>query len=153
MTDTIERTASDTQGRTASDVKERITAILPIIREHATQTESDRRVAQPVIDALQEAGAFKVTVPRRFGGYQLTLREIVYINAIVARGDGSTSWVTTLTNVCSWMTGLFGEQAQNDVWGENPDARVCGVLTPSSTSVREEGGLRITALDAGRARW
>lgn len=144
MTDTIERTASDTQGRTASDVKERITAILPIIREHATQTESDRRVAQPVIDALQEAGAFKVTVPRRFGGYQLTLREIVDINAIVARGDGSTSWVTTLTSVCSWMTGLFGEQAQNDVWGENPDARVCGVLTPSATAVREEGGLRVS---------
>lgn len=143
MTDTIHNPLA-AEHRTADDVKERITALLPTIREYASQTESDRRVAQPVIDALQEAGAFKVTVPRRFGGYELPIRDFVDINAILARGDGSTSWVTTLTNVCCWMTGLFGEQAQNDVWGDDPDARVCGVLTPSATSVREEGGLRVS---------
>lgn len=143
MTDTIQPTV-EAKVTTAAEVKERITVLLPMIREHALSTETDRRVAQPVIDALQEAGAFKVTVPRRFGGYELPIRDFVDINAIVARGDGSTSWVTTLTNVCCWMTGLFGEQAQNDVWGENPDARVCGVLTPSATAVRVEGGFRIT---------
>lgn len=158
MTDTIDRTTQDAQKHTTSRVKKRVTAIIPLIREHASQTEADRRVAQPVIDALQEAGVFKITVPRRFGGFELPLRDIVDINAIVARGDGSTSWVTTLTNVCCWMTGLFGEQAQNDVWGADPNARVCGVLTPSSTAVRQEGGLLVTgswgfASASAHAQW
>lgn len=143
MTTTIP-TTDVAEDRTAAELKKRITALLPLIREYAAQGEADRRIAQPVVDALQEAGAFKVTVPRRYGGYELPIRDFVDINAMVARGDGSTSWVTTLTHVCCWMTGLFSEQAQNDVWGADPDARVCGVLTPSSTAVRDEGGFRVT---------
>ena len=42
------------------------------------------------------------------------------------------------------MTGLFPEQAQDDVWKTDPDALISGVITPSSRSVKVEGGYRVT---------
>jgi 3-hydroxy-9,10-secoandrosta-1,3,5(10)-triene-9,17-dione monooxygenase len=44
---------------------------------------------------------FKVTVPRRFGGYQMTIREKLEVSAAVAEACGSTGWVVALTNVCN----------------------------------------------------
>lgn len=157
MTDTMDRSVADT-AETAAALKERLEALLPLIREYAAQGESDRRIAEPVIEALREAGAFKVAQPRRYGGYELPFRDFVDVSGIIARGDGSTAWVVTLTNICNWMTGTFGEQAQDDVWANAPEAGVAGVLTPSSTAVKVDGGLRVTgkwgfASGSNHAQW
>ncbi len=48
----------------------RIEEIRPVLERNAGQTEVDRRVAEENIDALTAAGAFKVTVPRRFGAFR-----------------------------------------------------------------------------------
>ncbi|GGF21440.1 acyl-CoA dehydrogenase family protein [Subtercola lobariae] len=128
----------------AQTLKERAVSLAGLIKEHAVETEDNRRVAEPVIEALNEAGLFKLAQPKRLGGNEVSVRDFVEINSLIARADGATGWVTTLINVCGWMTGTFPERAQNDVWGDNPDARVCGVLTPTATATYEEGGLRIT---------
>ena len=46
----------------------RIEATKPTLAANVDQTEADRRIAQDNIDALTDAGAFRVTIPRRFGG-------------------------------------------------------------------------------------
>ncbi|GAA1369461.1 acyl-CoA dehydrogenase family protein [Streptomyces beijiangensis] len=139
-------TASTPQTTVASAaaLKESATALLPLLRENAARTENDRRVAEENIKALTDAGLFRLTVPRRFGGHEADLRTFLEVSSELARGCGSTSWVTTLVNVCNWMVGLYPDQAQQEVWGEDPDARVCGVLAPSATSRAVDGGLVVT---------
>ncbi|MGI5472985.1 acyl-CoA dehydrogenase family protein [Streptomyces sp. CA-132043] len=119
-------------------------ALVPLLRENAARTEADRMVTEENIAALSEAGLFRLTVPRRFGGHEADFRTFLEVTAELARGCGSTAWVTTLINVCNWMVGLYPERAQRDVWGENPDARVCGVLAPSATSRAVDGGLVVS---------
>ena len=63
---------------------------------------------------------------------------------MLAEADGGTGWVVALCNVCAWLTGLFSEQAQDEVWGSDPDAKVSGVLAPSCESVKVDGGFRVT---------
>lgn len=128
----------------AGTLKERAIGLTDLITSHAAATEQSRRVAEPVIQALTDAGLFKLAQPRRLGGNEVPVRDFVEINSLIARADGATGWVTTLINVCAWMVGTFPERAQNDVWGDDPDARVCGVLTPSATAAYEDGGLRVT---------
>ncbi|NED83970.1 oxidoreductase, partial [Streptomyces sp. SID11233] len=96
------------------------------------------------IKALTEAGLFRLTVPRRLGGFETNFRTMLEVTSELARGCGSTAWVATLINVTNWTVGLFPERAQLDVWGSGPDARVCGVLAPTSTSRKVEGGWRVT---------
>lgn len=72
------------------------------------------------------------------------MRTVLNVSAALAEGDGSTSWVVTLINVCNWLTSLFPARAQDDVFGDRPGARVAGVLSPTSTTRRVAGGWRVT---------
>src|ERR1700722_18226069 len=122
----------------------RVRELQPLIEKNAAQGEADRRVVEESITALTDAGVFKVAQPRRYGGYQTSLRTMLDVSAAVAEADGGTGWVVALANVCAWLTGLFSEQAQDDVWGTTPDAKVSGVQTPSAEAVRVDGGFRLT---------
>jgi alkylation response protein AidB-like acyl-CoA dehydrogenase len=122
----------------------RIRELQPLIEQNAARGEQDRRVVEESITALTEAGVFKIAQPRRYGGYPSSVRTMLDVSAAVAEGDGGTGWIVALCNVCAWLTGLFSEQAQDEVWGADPDARISGVLTPSCESVKVDGGFRVT---------
>ena len=130
--------------RAAAGLLDRIAGLHDLLAKNAAQGEADRRVPEDSIDALREAGAFKVATPRRYGGYETSMRTMLDVSAKVAEADGGTSWVVTLLNVCSWLTGLFPGQAQDDVFKTDPDALVSGVLAPTAEAVRVDGGWRIT---------
>ncbi|MDI2124746.1 acyl-CoA dehydrogenase family protein [Yinghuangia seranimata] len=122
----------------------RIRALQPMLAANGAQGERDRRVVEESITALTEAGAFKVAQPRRYGGYETSLRTMLDVSAAVGEADGGTSWVVALCNVCAWITGCMNQRAQDDVWADNPDAKVSGVLTPSAEAVKVDGGYRVT---------
>jgi alkylation response protein AidB-like acyl-CoA dehydrogenase len=129
---------------TSDELLARIRELQPLIERNAAQGEQDRRVVEESIKTLTDAGVFKIAQPRRYGGYQASVRTMLDVSAAVAEADGGTAWVVALCNVCAWLTGLLSEQAQDDVWGADPDAKVSGVLTPSCESVKVEGGFRVT---------
>jgi 3-hydroxy-9,10-secoandrosta-1,3,5(10)-triene-9,17-dione monooxygenase len=116
----------------------------PLIAKNASATDRDRRVVEENIQALTKAGIFRTAVPRRYGGYEASLRTHLEVSAEIGEYCGGTAWVVALTNVCAWFTGLFAERAQNDVFAENPDARVAGVFIPATDVRRKEGGLVVT---------
>ncbi|MET7542998.1 acyl-CoA dehydrogenase family protein [Streptomyces sp. NPDC005507] len=129
---------------THEELVARALELQPLLREHAAGIEAGRRVPEPVITAIAEAGLFKLATPRRYGGHQSSARTMVDVSAALAEGDGSTAWVVTLVNVCNWLTSLFPLKAQDDVFGAAPDARVTGVLSPTSSTVKVDGGWRVT---------
>jgi alkylation response protein AidB-like acyl-CoA dehydrogenase len=108
------------------------------------QTETDRRVVEENIAVLKEAGAFKIMVPQRYGGWQADIRTQLDVSREVAKGCGSTAWVTALMNVCAFFVALMNEQAQDDVWGANPEARIAGVFNPTAQSRKVDGGIVVT---------
>ena len=128
----------------ADGLLQRIEDLHDLIAKNAAQGEADRRVPQDTVDALMAAGAFKVAVPKRYGGYETSMRTMLDVSAAVAEADGGTSWIVTLLNVCAWLTGLFPERAQDEVFGDDPNALVSGVLAPTAEVVRVDGGWRVT---------
>jgi alkylation response protein AidB-like acyl-CoA dehydrogenase len=140
----VTRAATSLQVPTLKELLLRIEETKPILTANVDETEANRRVAQANIDALTNAGAFKVMVPRRFGGYQMTIREKLEVSAAVAEACGSTGWVVALTNVCNWMASVLPDQAQQDIFGANPDAKVAGVLNPSADVRKVEGGYQVS---------
>ncbi|MEP7203008.1 MAG: hypothetical protein ABI894_10385 [Ilumatobacteraceae bacterium] len=83
-------------------------------------------------------------MPKRSGGWEADIRTTLEVSREVAKGCGSTAWVTALMNVCSFFVGLMNEQAQDDVWGANPDARVAGVFNPNAQTRKVDGGIIVT---------
>jgi alkylation response protein AidB-like acyl-CoA dehydrogenase len=134
----------DTATPDAAELVARVKELHPLLSKNATIGEQDRRVAEESIQALAGAGLFRLTIPRRYGGYQTTLRTMLDVTAAVGEADGGTAWIVTLINVCNWMASLFSAQAQDEVFGANPDARVSGVLAPTSESQKTDGGWRVS---------
>lgn len=131
----------DVPSPSLSELVKRAEALQPLLRQHAAEAEKNRRASEESIQAIREAGLFRLMVPRRFGGHQGTLRSHLEVSAALAEACGGTAWVVALSNVCAWFTGLFCERAQQEVFGANPDARVAGVFNATPHSRRVDGGL------------
>ena len=136
-------------GVDAEELIRRATELQPLLAKNAARTEADRRVPDENIEAIREAGLFKLMVPKRLGGYETTIRTKMEVSAALAEACGSTAWVTGLTNVCGWLVGTMPDQAQQDVFGADPDARVAGVLAPSPDIEKVDGGYIVS----GRWAW
>jgi 3-hydroxy-9,10-secoandrosta-1,3,5(10)-triene-9,17-dione monooxygenase len=79
-------------------------------------------------------------VPVRYGGYESDMNTVVDVLSELARGDGSTAWVTAVWAISTWMVGLFPDEVQDEVFS-TPDVRICGILGPSAIAVPTDGGV------------
>ena len=123
--------------------------IRPLLERNAGQTDSLRRLPDEVVRALRDTGLCRLMIPRRFGGYQTSIRTYVEVMAEIGRGCGSTAWVASLVNVCEWLAALFPARAQQDIWGTDRDAWIAGSLAPNGVAVPVDGGWRVS----GRWPW
>jgi alkylation response protein AidB-like acyl-CoA dehydrogenase len=127
-----------------SELVRRAASLRPLLEQNAQLTDSLRRLPDPVVTAVREAGLCRLMVPQRFGGHQTNIHAYIEVMEELGRGCGSTSWVASLINVCAWLAALFPEKAQQDVWGSNPDAWVAGSLAPHGDAKAVDGGWRVT---------
>jgi 3-hydroxy-9,10-secoandrosta-1,3,5(10)-triene-9,17-dione monooxygenase len=141
--------ATDADRELRADLVGRAAKLVPLLAANARRSEDDRQVVEENITAIDEAGLLSIMRPKRFGGMETDIRTKLEVSRELARGCGSTSWVTSLMNVCAWFTGLWPAQAQHDVWGEHPNNRVAGVFTPSGTATEVDAGYRVS----GRWGW
>jgi alkylation response protein AidB-like acyl-CoA dehydrogenase len=117
---------------------------VPVLRSNAAWTEENRRLHDETVDALADAGIFKMRVPARYGGYESDTGTLVAVASELGRGDGSASWVASVCWITSWMVGLFPDAVQDEVFGAaGPDASVvvCGTLSPSAMATTVDGGV------------
>lgn len=116
-----------------------------IISAGGPQGESDRRIPAGTIRALTESGLFRLGTPRRYGGYETSVKTMLDVCSAIGEYDGATAWVATLINVTTWAAALFGSAARDEVFGSDPDAKVSGVGSSAVAQVEQaEGGLRVS---------
>jgi alkylation response protein AidB-like acyl-CoA dehydrogenase len=131
----------------APDVSEllgRVTELHPLLAEHAAEVEETGRIAPTVIEALRSAELFRLTVPRRYGGFQMPWRAVVEVASAVSQGCGSSGWVTGYANTAKWMASLWSEEAQDEIFAGGPDAVHAGSSKPSTDVDVVDGGYRIS---------
>ncbi|MFC9910908.1 acyl-CoA dehydrogenase family protein [Streptomyces sp. NPDC127197] len=122
----------------------RAIALQPLLRDQAARGESERVLPAEVVDALTEAGVFRLLTPRRYGGYETDLRTLTEVSEALGEGDGSAAWVGMIISVTNWLACLFPDKAQEEVFGADPDARVTGVAAPAGMGERVPGGWRVS---------
>jgi resorcinol 4-hydroxylase (FADH2) len=125
-------------------LREAVRAALPEIAKRAPVAEQNRQVPPGNVALLREAGFLRLVQPRAFGGLEADFDVLVGLTMEVAAACASTGWVCGLAAAHQWLVANFPEEAQHDVWGENPDALVCGSYAPAGKAVAVDGGWRIT---------
>jgi alkylation response protein AidB-like acyl-CoA dehydrogenase len=122
------------------DLVRRASELVPVLRRNAAWQEENRRLHEESIEALAEAGIFRLRTPARYGGYEADTRTLVEVGTELGRGDGSTAWTASVYWIPTWMTCLFPDAVQDEVFA-TPDVRVCGTLSPSGMAAPVDGGV------------
>jgi alkylation response protein AidB-like acyl-CoA dehydrogenase len=103
----------------------------PLIRAHADEAEQHRRLSQPVVTALAEAGLFRMYTPHTLGGLEVDPFTFYRVVEEISRIDGSTAW-------CVWIAsgnpvyvgGCLADQGAEAVFGRAPHVLTAGVVSP-----------------------
>ncbi|MFI7465930.1 acyl-CoA dehydrogenase family protein [Nonomuraea sp. NPDC049646] len=122
------------------DLVRRATEAGPVLRRNAAWAEENRRLHEETIEALAEAGVFRLRTPRRYGGFEADTRTLVEVAAELGRADGAAAWTASVYWIPTWMAAHFPEAVQDEVFA-TPDVRICGTLSPTAMAVRAEGGI------------
>jgi 3-hydroxy-9,10-secoandrosta-1,3,5(10)-triene-9,17-dione monooxygenase len=121
-----------------------IDALLPRIRAGAAETERRGRISDGMIQALTDVGVFRAVQPRQWGGLELDLACFYEGMVRIASACGSTGWVASVVGVHPWQIALFANEAQREVWGEDPDTRASSSYAPTGSVRRVTGGFHLS---------
>ncbi|MDH3241048.1 MAG: acyl-CoA dehydrogenase family protein [Alphaproteobacteria bacterium] len=135
---------SNTAKTPPDELIHRARALIPMVRDGADEAERRRMVAPEVIAAFREAEFFRVLQPERFGGFEYDFAMIIRIAMEIGQGCASTAWVLDLAIMHQWLIANFPIEAQEDVWGSDPDAVAFGSYTPVAEATPADGGWRLS---------
>lgn len=126
------------------ELLERARRLAPGIAARRAEAEEKRDVPAATIDELREGGFLRSMQPKVLGGLELDPRVMFDIQNVFAEACPSTAWVYSVLSVQSFLLGRFPEQAQQDVWGEDPDAVASSGFQPVGKVTVVDGGYRIS---------
>ncbi len=124
---------------TRTELVRRASEIVPTLQKHASWNEQHRRLHDEVLQALEQAGVFRLRLPKRYGGYEADMRTLVEVLAEIGQGDGSAAWVAWVLASNTWLVSLLPDAVQDEVF-TTPDVRVSGTLSPTGKAERRGGG-------------
>lgn len=125
--------------------------VLRALAEHSDQLREqeagsiERRSLSPETAALlRELSVIKLVQPKRFGGLEADPCVFNEALAMLGRHSSAAGWVAGVVGVHAWHLGLYSEQAQQEVWGEDPDVWISSSYGPAGQYRRVPGGFELT---------
>jgi alkylation response protein AidB-like acyl-CoA dehydrogenase len=125
----------------AETMMEKLLKILPQIAENAVEAEKLRRIPDENIRLLKSIQLHRVLQPKAYGGLELSLPEVTNCVAALAGACGGTAWAFSLLITHNHQMAMFSKQAQDEIWGDNPDATASSSIAPFGKTEETEGGV------------
>ena len=135
----VEHMVDEKSSDIKNEIVEEIRALTPRIREFAGEGERARWLPPETLDSVAATDVWRSSVPQRFGGNDLALADQYEILSELAQADGSLGWVAGLWLANGWIAQFLPDDGQREIFNGG-DVRVSGVLAPTGTMVRADGG-------------
>jgi alkylation response protein AidB-like acyl-CoA dehydrogenase len=138
---------------------EQVRALRPLILEHRDESDRERRLAQPVVEALARLGAFKALVPKASGGEEWDLLSFMRVVEELSAVDGSVGWTMGVgSGTGAIVSGWLSAEAGQEIYNSDPIGLTAGAGFPSGRAKPVEGGYRLSgrwsfASGAAHASW
>jgi alkylation response protein AidB-like acyl-CoA dehydrogenase len=118
--------------------------IAPIVRAHSEEAERERRLSQPVLDALRETGLLRMTTPRSLGGVETDPITRVLVIEEIGRHDSAAAW--TLENPLDWafLCCRLPDEGAEEIYGRGADILIAGQFGRPLNATSTNGGYRIS---------
>lgn len=132
-----------------SEFLARCEALVPLLRDTAAESETARRVVDPVIDAARDAGLFPAVVPTSLGGLGLGLASLTEGTRILAHGCPATAWTLSFLMLHAWLLAKFPPEGRAELFAADAAPFAPAPLAPTGTATAVDGGFVVN----GRWEW
>lgn len=130
---------------TREDIIERARAMVPVLRERAKDAETLRRLPDETHQEFLDAGFYRVLQPAAFGGLELDFGTQTELAVQLGPGCASSAWVASVIACHGWLVGMFSPQAQEEVWGADPNIIIASSFLPMGPDIqRVDGGVQVS---------
>jgi indole-3-acetate monooxygenase len=129
---------------TATELRVRLEAILPLIEKSADEAERIGHMTDDVDEALRKSGIYTMLYPKEVGGLELSHFEAMQLIERLSYTDASAAWCT-IANVMegAMMAIFFDDAGVAEVFGQGPDVTVAGSGVPRGFARPVDGGYMI----------
>ncbi len=119
----------------------RAEALVPVLQERSAQCETLRRCPDESIRDYLANDLLRICQPARYGGFEHNYDVFCEVTQTLARGCGSQAWVHMVLTDNILKLASYSAQAQEDVWGKDPTAKLSNCVTPTGKARPVEGGV------------
>src|SRR6516162_431386 len=123
---------------------DRARGLIPRLAEREAAATAARRLPAETIADYRDAGILRILQLRRFGGRQGRFSLFSRIVEELTYGCASSAWVYAVLAEHQWIIAQYPEQAQIDVWGDDPEAVASSSLAPRAAARRITGDWRLS---------
>jgi alkylation response protein AidB-like acyl-CoA dehydrogenase len=130
----------------AAELIERARALAPLIHASRDEIEQERQLPRSLVEAMTEAGLFRMWVPRSLGGAEADV--VTHLRTIeeVARADGAAGWNVAIGNNTGILAAYMPDMdTAREIFGD-PRTILAGSTNPrgQAVAVPVEGGYRLS---------
>ena len=118
--------------------------VAPELAAAAAEGDEQRRLPDSSWKLLLEGGFLRALQPARFGGGEVTLLEFLDAVVELAKASPSAGWVAGVIGVHPWQLALFPDEAQQEMWGDDPTRLHSSSYNPTGKAERVEGGYQVS---------
>ncbi len=111
-----------------------VRAAAPLIKQQAVATEAGGRLTNPAVDALRDAGVYRMTMSKGLGGPELSPLEQLDVIEEVAAADGSAGWCAMINSDGGYFT-AFLDRAVAQAMYPSLDLPTAAVANPSGQAI------------------
>jgi len=125
------------------------TALRDRLSAGARQAEEQRRPIDELWDELRASGYFYMLVPKKYGGLEADIDDVIDATLPIAEGCGSTGWVAMFGLVHNRHMVGYPDEVLEELFGGGRYIIDAAATMPPGKAIPVEGGYRVS----GRWQW
>lgn len=131
------------EGLTGTTILEAARALAPQIRAADDEIEEGRRLPLPLVQAMKQAGIFRMPMPRSWGGPEVDPLTQIRIVEELSKADPSVGWCAMIGADAGFFTAFLEDSVGRALYPDL-DMVTATSVRPSGQAVVVEGGYRVT---------
>jgi alkylation response protein AidB-like acyl-CoA dehydrogenase len=116
----------------------------PLIAEHSSEGEANRRVPAIVMNAIKEAGLARMVTPKSLGGLEADPVTCARVIEEVSRHDSATGWTLQAANSGDFYCARLPDEGVEEIYAAGPDVVMALAIHPPMEAIPVDGGYRVS---------
>jgi alkylation response protein AidB-like acyl-CoA dehydrogenase len=127
----------------ASALLETVQEMGSMLSQNGDEERKNRRLSKPALNALRDAGLFRLFLPQSLGGLEADPLTTAKVVESVSTYNTAAGWTLMVTNTSKWWCSRLSEEGVSEIFKNDADAFIAGAFHPPMAATPVPGGYKV----------